>query len=196
MLSFLSYLKGSSLGSSAIWTLPNLLSILRIGVVPVFIILLYSPGRMSSLFAAFLFVAVSLTDWLDGYVARRFDKHSRLGRFLDPLADKLLVTTCLIMLIPLGRVPAWMAALIIVREIAVTGLRGIALSEGVVIKTSRWGKYKALFQATAITALIIYYPFLGIDFALLGYALLWIALILTIWSGMVYFVRFFREVMM
>ena len=196
MLSLLSYLKGSGLGSSTIWTIPNLLSILRISVIPVFIVLLYSPGKVMSLLAALLFMAVSVTDWLDGYLARRYDTHSRLGRLLDPLADKLLITTCLIMLIPLERVPAWMATLIIAREIAITGLRGIALSEGIAIRTSRWGKYKTLSQVSAVTALLIYYPFFGIDFALLGHTLLWIALLLTLWSGAVYFIRFFREVAM
>ncbi len=195
MLSIFSYLKGLNVGSSALWTVPNVLSITRICAIPLFIVLLYSPpGRFTGLFSALLFVAVSFTDWLDGYVARRFDKHSRLGRFLDPLADKLLVATCLIMLIPLGRVPAWMATLIIVREIGVTGLRSMAASEGRAVGTSRWGKYKTLFQIGAITSLLIYYPFLGIDFALLGYVLLWIALVLTLWSGILYFLSFFKEV--
>lgn len=177
-----------------IWTVPNTLSILRVGVVPLFILLLNSPGIILSFAAAVLFLLASFTDWLDGYLARRYGVPSRLGRFLDPLADKLLIATCLIMLIPLGRVPAWMVALIVGREIAITGLRGIALVEGIVIETSRWGKYKTLFQIAAVTSLLLYYPFLGIDFASIGYVLIWSALLLTLWSGGVYIVRFLREV--
>lgn len=176
-----------------IWTTPNILSIIRVGVVPFFILLLYSPNDVLSFIAAVLFLIVSLTDWFDGYLARRYGVPSRLGRFLDPLADKLLIVTCLIMLIPLGRIPAWMVALIVGREIAITGLRGIAIVEGIVIETSRWGKYKTLFQIAAGTSLILYYPFWGINFSSIGYILLWVALVLTLWSGGVYIVRFLRE---
>ncbi len=180
---------------SDIWTTPNILSILRIGVVPLFIPLLYSPGIFLSLVSAILFLIASITDLLDGYIARNYGTQSRLGRFLDPLADKLLIATCLVMLVPIGRVPAWIAALIIMREIAITGLRGIALVEEIEIKTSRWGKYKTLFQIASITCLLLYYPFLGIDFFTTGRILLWIALVLTLWSGGVYLVRFLKEVM-
>jgi CDP-diacylglycerol--glycerol-3-phosphate 3-phosphatidyltransferase len=115
------------------------------------------------------------------------------GKFLDPLADKLLIVSCLVMLIPLGRAPAWMVALIIGREIAVTGLRGIASIEGVIIAAGRLGKYKTIFQIASVTALLVHYKFLGIDFQTLGMVFLWLALIFTIWSGVDYFARFLKK---
>lgn len=174
------------------WNLPNIISILRILAAPILILLLLAPDEKTSLVAAALFVAASLTDWLDGYLARRMAVETTFGKFLDPLADKLLIVTCLIMLIPLGMVPAWMAALIIGREIAVTGLRAMVSVQGVVIAADRLGKYKTVFQITAITALLIHYKFFGVDFQPIGMAFLWIALILTIWSGIGYFIRFLK----
>ncbi|MBI5875405.1 MAG: CDP-diacylglycerol--glycerol-3-phosphate 3-phosphatidyltransferase, partial [Deltaproteobacteria bacterium] len=107
------------------WNLPNAISVVRILTAPVLIALLLSPNQKTSLIAAIIFLAAALTDWLDGYLARKMGVETTFGKFLDPLADKLLIVTCLVMLIPLGRVPAWMAALIIGREIAVTGLRAM-----------------------------------------------------------------------
>ncbi len=98
------------------------------------------------------------TDFLDGFLARRYRIVSRVGKFLDPLADKLLVSAALIMLIPLGRVPAWMAFLIVGRELAVTGLRGLAATEGIILAPDRWGKAKTLLQMAALTGLILHYP--------------------------------------
>lgn len=172
--------------------LPNAISIVRILAAPVLILLLLSPSQKTSLIAAIIFLAASLTDWLDGYLARRMGVETTFGKFLDPLADKLLIVTCLVMLIPSGRVPAWMAALIIGREIAVTGLRAMASHEGVVIAAGILGKYKTVFQIAAVTALLIHYKFLGVDFQAIGMVFLWIALIFTIWSGVGYFVRFLK----
>ena len=112
------------------------------------------------------------TDFLDGFLARRQRLVSRLGKFMDPLADKLLVSAALIMLIPLGRVPAWMAFIIVGRELAVTGLRGLAAAEGIILAPDRWGKAKTLLQMAALTALILHYPYDGIDFHGLGMWLL------------------------
>jgi CDP-diacylglycerol--glycerol-3-phosphate 3-phosphatidyltransferase len=133
------------------------------------------------------------TDFLDGFLARRHRLVSRLGKFMDPLADKLLVSVALIMLIPLGRVPAWMAFLIIGRELAVTGLRGLAAAEGIILAPDRWAKAKTLLQMVALTALILHYPYVGVDFHELGMGLLWLALFATLISGMSYFWGFFRE---
>jgi CDP-diacylglycerol--glycerol-3-phosphate 3-phosphatidyltransferase len=109
---------------------------------------------------------------------------------MDPLADKLLVSTALIMMIPLGRVPAWMICLIIGRELAVTGLRNIISERGEDTAASQLGKYKTGFQIAAIIPLLIHYPFFGLDFHAIGYLLLWAALVITIWSGFDYFRRF------
>ncbi|MFQ5901538.1 MAG: CDP-diacylglycerol--glycerol-3-phosphate 3-phosphatidyltransferase [Thermodesulfobacteriota bacterium] len=175
------------------WNIPNLLSFFRIGIVPILIIILLSPGRFLSLLAAVLFFVASLTDLLDGYIARKFDISSSIGKALDPLADKILVSTCLIMLVSLDRAPAWITALIIGREIAIMGLRGIAASESFAIEVSRLAKYKTFFQTSAVTGLIIHYPFFNIDFQSIGEILLWIAFVLTIWSGTNYLLGFLKN---
>lgn len=166
--------------------IPNILSLFRIAVSPVLILLLLSPGKFLSIFSAVLFWIASLTDLLDGYIARKYNASSSLGKFLDPLADKLLVSTSLIMLVSLGRAPAWMVALIIGREIAVTGLRTMAISDGIVIESSKFGKYKTLSQISAIIGLLLHYSFWSINFHVVGMVLLWIALVMTLWSGTEY----------
>jgi CDP-diacylglycerol--glycerol-3-phosphate 3-phosphatidyltransferase len=113
-----------------------------------------------------------------------------LGKFLDPLADKILVSLTMIMLIPLGRIPVWMVIVIIAREIAVTGLRGMAVTEGIVIQASALGKYKTIFQSVALLGLCLHYPYFNVDFHVVGMVFLWGALILTLWSGWDYFRQF------
>lgn len=173
--------------------LPNILSIVRIGTAPVLVLLLLSPDRFLSAVSAVLFALVCVTDWLDGYLARKRGTITALGKFLDPLADKILITTAFIMLIPLGRAPAWAVALMISREIAVTGLRAIATNSGVVIAASRLGKLKTVSQIVCLVPLIIHYPAFGIDFHLIGTVLLYGAFFLTMWSGLDYFLGFFRH---
>jgi CDP-diacylglycerol--glycerol-3-phosphate 3-phosphatidyltransferase len=173
--------------------IPNVLSLVRIAVAPILIVLLMAPGKFLSVLSAFLFLIASLTDLIDGYIARKYNATSSLGKFLDPLADKLLVSTSLIMLVALGRAPAWMAALIIGREVAVTGLRSMAISDGIVIESSRMGKYKTFSQITAIIGLLLHYTFLGINWHSVGAALLWVALIMTLWSGLEYLQGFIRK---
>lgn len=175
------------------WSTPNLLTTARFAAVPVVMLLLVFPGRGASVLAALCFLLAGATDFLDGFYARRHRLVSRFGKFMDPLADKLLVSAALIMLIPHGRVPAWMAVLIIGRELAVTGLRGLAAIEGLILAPDRWGKAKTLIQMTALTALILHYPLFGIDFHLVGTVLLWLALIITLASGVGYFQAFFRQ---
>ncbi len=175
------------------WGTPNILTGARIAAVPVVMVLLCFPGRWASFFGALCFLLAGATDFLDGFLARRQRLVSRLGKFMDPLADKLLVSAALIMLIPLGRVPAWMAFIIVGRELAVTGLRGLAAVEGIILAPDRWGKAKTLLQMAALTALILHYPYDGIDFHGLGMWLLWLALIATVASGVSYFRAFFRQ---
>ncbi len=175
------------------WGTPNMLTGARIAAVPVVMVLLFFPGPWASFLGALCFMLAGATDFLDGFLARRHRLVSRLGKFMDPLADKLLVSAALIMLIPLGRVPAWMAFLIIGRELAVTGLRGLAATEGIFLAPDRWGKAKTLLQMVALTALILHYPYAGVDFHELGMALLWLALFATLISGMSYFWGFSRE---
>lgn len=172
--------------------LPNLLSVFRILTVPLIVVCLFWPSPLASFFAALIFSIASITDLLDGYIARYQKSETAIGKLLDPLADKLLINSALIMLIPLGRVPAWMVVLIVAREVAVTGLRGIASIEGLVIAASSWGKAKTIFQTFALIGLLLHYEYFRIDFHLLGMILMWIALAITLWSGFDYFYKFYQ----
>ncbi|MCL5966728.1 MAG: CDP-diacylglycerol--glycerol-3-phosphate 3-phosphatidyltransferase [Deltaproteobacteria bacterium] len=187
-------------------TPPNLLTLVRILVVPVVVVLLYAPpGReishARSLAAFAIFVLASVTDLFDGYIARRYKMVTALGKLLDPLADKLLVCAAIVMLVPAGRVPAWMVAIIVAREIGVTALRGAASTEGLVIAASRLGKAKTLFLTIGVAALILHYPFWGLEGFLgpryvhwVGMGFLSVGVVLTAWSGLDYFFRFVGEI--
>jgi CDP-diacylglycerol--glycerol-3-phosphate 3-phosphatidyltransferase len=178
-------------------TPPNLLSLLRIALLPLLIYLLTDAGPFFSGLAAVTFFIASLTDFFDGYLARRHGQTTTIGKFLDPLADKLLVTAALVMLVAIDRsprVPAWMVVVIIGREIAVTGLRAIAASEGIVLAAEQLGKYKMLFQTFAIHCLLIHYQYLSIPFHTAGIYLLWIALGLAVWSGVDYHIKILRQI--
>ena len=175
-----------------IYNLPNMLTSVRLGSIPLVVICLYFSGRWSSFLAAAFFGLAFTTDFLDGYFARRYGEVTKLGKFLDPLADKILVSVTMIMLIPLERIPVWMVILIIAREMAVTGLRGMAANEGIVIQAEALGKYKTAFQSVALIGLCLHYTYFDINFHAVGMALLWIALILTLWSGWDYFRQFKR----
>ncbi len=176
--------------------LPNFLTLGRLLLVPPIVVLLFFEGRYPSLLAGLIFFIASLTDYFDGFIARRLKVESSFGIFLDPIADKVLVTSALIMLIELGRVEAWVVMLIITREVAVSALRAITKSWDTTLKPSPVGKLKAVFQFAAIVPLIIHYTYkiiIPINFHLLGTVLLYIALALTLWSGIDYFVKFYRE---
>lgn len=190
--------------ANPIWNIPNILTLLRIAAIPALAALLLSPDRESGFWAAALFSAASVTDWLDGYLARRMGIVTVFGKFLDPIADKLIVMASLIMILPFGRVPAWMVLLILGREIIITGLRGIASTEGIVIQASDLGKFKTIFQIVAIIGLLLHYeyhPYFSIDHPLLtvnmhnvGMFFLWIATILTAWSGIDYLAKFMKVI--
>jgi CDP-diacylglycerol--glycerol-3-phosphate 3-phosphatidyltransferase len=176
------------------WNLSNKLTLFRIGAIPlVALLLLFFPGRWPSFVAALIFLLAAISDALDGYWARRRNTVSNVGKLLDPLADKLLVCTALILLIPLARVEAWIVAVIIAREMAVTTLRGVAGAEGIVIAASRLGKFKNLAQLSATNILILHYDYFFLKIHLLGKILIWIALVLTVWSGIHYFVSYLRR---
>jgi CDP-diacylglycerol--glycerol-3-phosphate 3-phosphatidyltransferase len=172
--------------------LPIALTLVRIVLVPLLLVFLISSDRVHVLIAAMIFVAASLTDWLDGTVARRWNQVTRLGTLLDPIADKLLVAAALISLVQLDMVSAWMAAVIVGRELAVTGLRGVALSMGVVMAPSKLGKWKTVTQYVAITLLILEkgVPEEYVPFYMVAAAALWLALAVTVASGVDYFYGF------
>jgi CDP-diacylglycerol---glycerol-3-phosphate 3-phosphatidyltransferase len=172
--------------------LPNTLSLFRMVCIPIVIICLYFEGRFGSFLATLFFGMAFITDALDGFYARKYGAVTVLGKFLDPLADKILVSSTMIMLITLDRIPAWIVILIIAREMAITGLRSIAVSEGIVIQASSLGKYKTIFQSVAVLGLALHYEYFNVNFHAVGMLFLWAALILTLWSGWAYFRQFNR----
>jgi CDP-diacylglycerol--glycerol-3-phosphate 3-phosphatidyltransferase len=188
----------------AIWNLPNILTMLRIALIPVLAVLLMSPSREAAFWAAAVFAVASVTDWLDGYLARRMEIVTTFGKFLDPIADKMIVMAALVMILPYQRVPAWMVLVILGREIIITGLRGLASTEGIVIPASRLGKFKTIFQIVAILGLLLHYdyfwffsvknPYLHVNMHNMGMFYLWIAVILTVWSGVDYLRKFVRVI--
>jgi CDP-diacylglycerol--glycerol-3-phosphate 3-phosphatidyltransferase len=170
--------------------LPNIMTFIRLICIPLVLICLIYDGKWESFLAALFFGLASITDILDGFFARKFEAVTVLGKFLDPLADKLLISMTMIMLIPLGRIPIWMVIVIISREMAITGLRGIAVSEGIVIQANALGKYKTIFQSVALVGLCLHYEYLNVNFHVVGMTFLWAALVLTLWSGWNYFWQF------
>jgi CDP-diacylglycerol--glycerol-3-phosphate 3-phosphatidyltransferase len=180
----------SSKGTKSIFNLPNSLTLFRVACIPVIVILLFFPNKLTSFLAALVFGLASISDLLDGFLARRQQLVTTFGKFLDPLADKLIVSAALIMLIPLGRAPAWMVVVIVGRELAITGLRSMAVSEGKVISADELGKKKMVFQIVAILGLLLHYEYFGINFHAVGMFFMWLAVILTLWSGFNYFRRF------
>jgi len=168
---------------------PNQLTLFRIAAVPVIIVLLLFPNRICTLIAGLVFSAAAITDYLDGFLARKRGLVTTLGKIMDPVADKLLVSSAFIMLTSLGWVPAWMACIIIGRELAVNGLRNIIAEKGGDLSASNLGKYKTGFQIAAIIPLMFHYPFFGLNVQVIGNLFLWGALVFTIWSGADYFIR-------
>lgn len=181
-------------GRNEFFNLPNSITLLRLAVIPVLFLLSISPGRVLSMVIAVLFIIASITDLIDGYVARKYNIVTTMGKFLDPVADKLVVTTAMIMMIPIGRIPAWIVAIIIMRDLLVDGLRSIASADGLVIDASRLGKQKTLCQVIAVSALLIHYDTVfGIDAHAVGIVVLYLALVLTVWSGADYFIKFYAR---
>lgn len=178
--------------------LPNTLSVARIFLVPVLVSVLLTKfesrlvlGVPVELVAAAIFGIASLTDWLDGYLARRRKQITTLGQILDPLADKLLISATLISLVQLNLVQSWMVGVIIGREIAVTGLRNLAYSRGLTMPASRLGKIKMASQVTAILLLMLGWERMPM-LLLLGRATMWVVLFTALWSAMDYYQAFQR----
>jgi CDP-diacylglycerol--glycerol-3-phosphate 3-phosphatidyltransferase len=168
------------------------LTLFRVIAVPIIVILMLFPNRVCTFIAALLFSAAAITDYLDGYIARTRGLVSTLGKVMDPVADKLLVSSAFIMLTSLGWVPPWVVCIIIGREIAVTGLRNIIAERGEDVSASNLGKYKTGFQIAAIIPLMIHFPFFGLNPQAIGAFFLWGALGFTVWSGADYFFKFRR----
>ncbi len=174
------------------FTLATKLTLIRIFATPLIIFLLYFEGPLMCLLSMFVFMVASATDWADGYVARKTNMVTSLGKFLDPLADKVLICSILIMLSALSWVPAWLTIVVVCRELVVTGLRAIAIDEGIVLAADKFGKAKTVVQSLALVPLLLHYPSLGFDPQPLGLFLLYISLILAVFSGVNYVYGFYK----
>jgi CDP-diacylglycerol--glycerol-3-phosphate 3-phosphatidyltransferase len=194
-------------------TAPNLVSMFRLAMAPLCFILLYlekygnqaGVTRGYCIAAAAVFLVAALSDIVDGYLARKYSQITDIGKFLDPLADKVLVTTALVLLVSLGRCPAWIALVIILREIIITGLRGIAQTGGETIAASQLGKRKTVFQNIALVGLLLHYHyniawFLGthskfwfVNMHRVGMVFVYIAVFYTLYSGYDYLAKFIRK---
>ncbi len=181
---------------------PNAITLVRIAMIPVFLWFTYHESRVDGFIAAVVYAVTGATDFLDGWVARRKSLVTVIGKFLDPLADKLIVMAALVMLVHLGRVAAWVVIVIMAREFIVTGLRTIAMSEGIVIAAGQEGKHKTAFQVAAITFLLLHYTYpIDVGFATfdldgnrIGTLLLYVSLFFSVWSAWNYFAGFVRAV--
>ncbi len=181
---------------------PNAITLARIAMIPVFLWFTWRESRLDSFVGAMIYAVTGTTDFLDGYIARKKNLVTVIGKFLDPLADKLIVMSALIMLVHLGRVAAWVVIVVMAREFIVTGLRTIAMSEGVVIAAGQEGKSKTAFQVASITFLIMHYRYpvdafiftFDLDANRAGTWLLYISLFFSVWSAWNYFAGFIRAV--
>jgi CDP-diacylglycerol--glycerol-3-phosphate 3-phosphatidyltransferase len=174
-----------------IWNLPNSLTLLRIFLVPLLVVVLLT--KYSDFLGLAIFLVAAITDFFDGYFARRLNKTTRLGALLDPIADKLLMSAAFISLVELGLAKAWMVVIIIGREFAVSGLRSIAAQRGVIIAASPLGKTKMVTQVIAISLLIVAYE-LG-EFRFTSVIALWLVMVFALVSGVDYFIKFARAVL-
>jgi CDP-diacylglycerol---glycerol-3-phosphate 3-phosphatidyltransferase len=149
-------------------------------------------GARAAAAAAAVFFAATITDFLDGYIARNYGSGTNLGKFLDPLADKLIVMAALVMLAGMPRsprVPAWIVVVLVARELVITGLRAIAAAEGKIIAADELGKYKMALQCIALQGLLIHYTYFHIEFFAAGLFILWIAMVVSVWSAVDYIVK-------
>jgi len=200
--------------------LPNALTLLRIFMVPILVVVLLTPpgtwvrvqqtvveyGRPLGDLAAWLsawrevvavvvFLLAAATDWLDGWLARRRDEVTTLGKLLDPIADKLLTTSAFIALVELGLAPAWMVVVIVGREFAVSGMRSVAAARGVVIAATSWGKFKTVSQVVAIVLLILTHTLEGLGgFGFLGVTALWLVMLVALVGMVQYFMHFLQAI--
>jgi CDP-diacylglycerol--glycerol-3-phosphate 3-phosphatidyltransferase len=169
---------------------PIVLTLSRIVLIPFFVISVY---RYSFL-GALVFGIASVTDFLDGYLARRSGQVTKFGIIMDPIADKFLIISALIVLVDMERIPAWIAIVLIMREFLITALRVVALSRDIVIPAELGGKLKTTAQISAILCLILMGDFLIVDLYDLGIVLIWVALVLAVVSGVKYTLAFWRTI--
>ncbi len=184
-----------------LWNLPNMLTMLRIAVIPAICYFLWKDTRVDNFIATALFTFAAISDYIDGYLARVTNTVTVIGKFLDPLADKLAVLSVLIELAVMGRVPWWVVVIIMAREVTITGLRSIATTEGLVIAARKLGKYKTAWQLVALVMLLAHHKYVlsflvwegRLNFHYMGLMMLYISLFFSIVSAADYFYQFGRE---
>lgn len=180
------------------WNLPNMLTMGRIALIPLFVWLTYDADPMYSFLAAAVFTVAAITDVIDGFLARRWNMITTVGKLLDPLADKLIVLAAMVMMTRLGRIPAWIVIVLLSREFVVSGLRQIAASEGMVIAAGQEGKWKTSLQLVGIISLCVHYVHpvniagwvVDLDFNLTGKILVYLSTAFSVWSAANYFRAF------
>jgi CDP-diacylglycerol--glycerol-3-phosphate 3-phosphatidyltransferase len=178
--------------------LPNLISLARIALIPVVLVCIDNYSRGLSVISCLVFLVAAVSDFLDGYLARRLGLVTVVGKFLDPLADKLIVLSVLVMLVAKGRAPAWLVIVLMSRELAITGLRAIASQQGLVIAAGAGGKAKTALQLVGIAFLLVHFPYelllfhYTLDFHQVGTYLLYLSLVMSVLSALEYF-GFFAE---
>jgi CDP-diacylglycerol--glycerol-3-phosphate 3-phosphatidyltransferase len=182
------------------WNLPNMLTMGRIFLIPLFVWFTYDGDPFYSVLAAFVFTLAAVTDVVDGFLARRWNMITVVGKLLDPLADKLIVAAAMVMMVRMGRLPAWVVIVLLSREFIVTGLRQVAASEGMIISAGQEGKWKTALQLTAIVALCIHYTHpmfllvttLDVNFNTVGQVLMYASTAFSVWSAGSYFRAFLQ----
>jgi len=171
---------------------PNKLTLLRIVFIPVYLVLLYFDTTLTNIIATFIFIAAGVTDWVDGYIARKYELVTDFGKILDPVADKILVASSMIALVDMNRVAAWIVIVILARDFAVGALRNMASSNGIIIAAGFSGKLKTVFQMVAIGHLTWSVPLFGLNIFMIGQILIYISLVLSLYSGWEYFKGFYK----
>jgi len=174
------------------WVTPNQLTLGRIGAIPLLLLLIWLERPVGNYFAVALFALACMTDYLDGVLARQRGEITQLGKLLDPIADKMLILSSLILLVGMGIAGTFPTILIAMRELAVGGLRSVAAAEGVIISAAPGAKWKTGLQMGATGALMLHHNPLALPFDVLGQALLWVATAWTLWTGYAYFSDYFR----
>jgi len=181
-------------------SLPNLLTQLRILIIPAVLLFIDNESPSRSFIAALLYSASAATDFVDGYLARKWQMVSLLGKFLDPLADKLLVMATLVWMVPMGRIDVWLVVVLLAREFSINALRGVASSEGLVISARPMGKHKTALQMVGILCLIIHFPYpvittqIYVDFHQVGLYTIYMSLVFSVFSAVEYVGLFARAV--
>lgn len=172
--------------------IPNILTFLRIAIIPMLMVVLPVQKPWSDLVCFYVFIFGALTDGLDGYLARKYDAVTKLGQLIDPIADKMYVSSALVMLVFINRIHPWVVIILLTREFAISGLRSVALQDKIEIPVGQWGKWKSAVQMIGIAGLIQWSSYRGFNFRFWGSCFVYLSVFLSIFSAVQYFQRYFK----